>query len=536
VKKVPVLIVGSGPVGLGLAADLGWRGIECLLVEQHDGTITHPRATSINSRSMEFCRRWGIADKVREAGTPPDYPATIVYCTTLQGKEIARIERRAQGGRAVLAHTPEPIQRCNQIWFDPILRELALSFPTVSLRYRTKFEDYETKGDGVVCTIRNLETGEAETIEAQYLVACCGGGSVVPKRIAGRLKGVSVLSYHLNIFLKIPLLWEHHDKGKAGFYYFVDVEANHPNLVELDGREFWRLAFNNETKRLTRDDIDIDAMVEKFLGPNLNHEILSVTPWTCRGLVAEKWAEGPVFIAGDSAHQHGPTGGFGMNTGMGDATNISWKLAAMIEGWGGPNLLPSYEIERQPVAQVSVDEATDNMINNRFDFVDEEDLRHVGDDGPEADAIRKDFSEKLLAKKSKQFLSEGIALGYRYDTSPVTVSDGTPVPEGSISKYVQNARPGSRAPHAIMADGRSTIDLFGRGFVLLRFRGAKEETLAKAAAARGVPFEAIDIDDKKIAELYDGRLVLVRPDGHVSWRGNDAPIDALAVIDQVRGA
>ncbi len=533
-QQIPVLIVGGGPVGLALAADLGWRGIDCVLVEQHDGTITHPRANAINSRSMEFCRRWGIADKVREVGTPADYPATIVYCTTLQGPEITRIERAGFGGAKSLPTTPERIQRCNQIWFDPVLRDLATNFPSVTLRYKTRFESFETNADGAVATVRDLATGTEEKIAARYIVSCCGGASAVPKTLGVKMEGMPVLSYHLNIFMRIPELWNHHDKGKAAFYYFVDVAANHPNLVMLDGREFWRLSFSNETTRLTADSVDVPAMVAKFLGPDISYELITAMPWTCRSIVADTWVRGNILLAGDAVHQHGPAGGFGMNTGLGDAVDLGWKLAAMVEGWGGPHLLESYPLERKPVARRSVDEATDNMIRSRFDFIDETALRRVDEDSAEGETMRRRVEDDILNNKTKHFVTEGIALGYRYDESPIVCPDGTPAPPNSVSEYVQTSRPGARAPHAVMKDGRSTIDLFGRGFVLLNF-GGDPGGFAAAAKARGVPLTVVGIDEPAIAALYEKKLVLVRPDGHVAWRGDAAPTDAQAIIDRVRG-
>ena len=182
--ETPVLIVGGGPVGLALAADLGRRGIACTLVEQGDGTIYHPRANTINSRTMEFCRRWGIAEEVRQAGTPPDFPLDIVFCTGLTGYQLARVERPTYGGHRPLPTTPERSQRCNQLFFDPIMRKLAASFSNVRLRYRCRFESFAETADGVECMVHDLAGDRRETINARYLVACCGGRSPCRRRSA----------------------------------------------------------------------------------------------------------------------------------------------------------------------------------------------------------------------------------------------------------------------------------------------------------------------------------------------------------------
>ena len=530
-RETPVLIVGGGPVGLALAADLGWRGVSCTLVERSDGTIDHPRANAVNSRSMEFCRRWGIADAVRSAGAPPDFPPTVVYVTSLDGYEIVRIERPSHGGAGTLPNTPERPQRCNQIWFDPILRDLATGFPTVDLCYGCRFDGYERTDGGIVACVHDTASGRSETIEARYLVACCGGQSPIPDSIGSRMQGTADLWYNLNIFIRVPELWAYHDKGKAALTQFVAPEGIFASLVEIDGNELWRLAIRRESEPLDLDAVDVEAFVRRTLGSGIPYEVMTIKPWTSRDLVADKFQDGPVFLAGDAAHQSPPAGGFGMNTGLGDAVDLGWKLWAALDGWGGAGLLASYEAERRPVAERNVGEATDNesYAPGLFDA--------VLDDTPEGAEARREIGERIAAGKTKGYISDGIALGYRYDPSPIVWPDATSAPADSVMTYIQTSRPGSRAPHAWIADGRSTLDLFGRGFVLLRFANhSAGDTLVEAAVARGVLIDVIDIDDPVVARIYETNLVLVRPDGHVAWRGAVAPDDALAVIDRVRGA
>ena len=532
-RRIPVLIIGAGPVGLGLATDLGWRGIECMVVEKGDGTVVHPRANTVNSRTMEFCRRWGIADEVRNAGAPPDFPPTILYLTSLQGYELARIERPTHGGHKPLPTTPERSQRCNQLWLDPILRARAASFPAVSLRYKCRFESFSETADGVLATVTDLDTGKPETIEAQYLVACCGGGSPVRDALGLKMEGTQVLSYHLNVFVRIEALWTRHDKGKAAFYFFVTDLGGHPSLIELDGNRLWRLGLNYGSERVSADAVEIDGIMRKLVGPSIPYEVISVLPWTCRSIVADRWRRGRVMLAGDAVHQHGPAGGFGMNTGMGDAVDLGWKLEALVRGWGGERLLDSYQAERRPVAKRNVDEATANMKR----VVAPPSLADIEAPGPSGEAARARMREEIVRDKTKQFISDGIALGYRYDDSPIVIRDGTPPPPLSTSEYVQTSRPGARAPHAFLADGRSTIDLYGRGFVLMDLGGRDgAAALQRAAASRGVPLTIERITEPAIAAAYERKLVLVRPDGHVAWRGDAVPADALGIIDTVRGA
>jgi 2-polyprenyl-6-methoxyphenol hydroxylase-like FAD-dependent oxidoreductase len=532
--EIPVLIVGGGPVGLGLAAELGLRGIGCLLVEQGDGTIYYPRANTVNSRTMEFCRRWGVADAVRHAGTPPGYPSDVVYLTTFQGHEIARITRPTYGGIKPLATTPEQSQRCNQLWFDPILRNLASDLPGVSLRYQCRFESFEETTDGVLATVRDLKMDRLETVFAQFLVACCGGQSPVASALGIRMEGARALTYAVNVFLKIPELWNHHDKGKAAFYLFSDAEGFNTILVELDGKELWNLSITQGKTRVPLEAMDLPGFIKRLFGPNVPYEIVSALPWTCHSIVATGFGRGRVQLAGDAVHQHAPTGGFGMNIGMGDVTNLGWKLAANIAGWAGPKLLDSYDAERRPVAHRFVNEATQNLTHQ----FDQDALRLADEDSEDGRTARETLRDDILTNKTKHFVSDGLVLGYRYDPSPIVVPDGTPPPEDSVSRYIPTSRPGSRAPHAWLAEGKSTIDLFGKGFVLLRFGGAAEDIMRFTAAAsmRKVPLKVVDVASPGIASLYERMLVLVRPDGHVAWRGDSLTADPLKLIDIVRGA
>jgi hypothetical protein len=280
--------------------------------------------------------------------------------------------------------------------------------------------------------------------------------------------------------------------------------------------------------------VNVRAIIEKFIGSHVPYELVSVLPWTCRSIVADTWHRGNVFLAGDAVHQHGPSGGFGMNTGFGDAVDLAWKLAAALAGWGGPALLDSYEIERKPVAHRIVREATEGQAP----LADKSMLALVRAPNPEGDHARATIGEEIVRERTKVFVSDGLVLGYRYETSPIIVSDGTPAPAESVSQYTPTARPGSRAPHAWLKDGRSTLDLFGDGFVLLDFSRATADASPFVAAAhlRGVPLKLVAIDDPAIAEAYERRLVLVRPDGHVCWRDDAPPQDPVGLIDRVRGA
>jgi 2-polyprenyl-6-methoxyphenol hydroxylase-like FAD-dependent oxidoreductase len=531
--ETPVLIVGGGPVGLALALDLGWRGVDCLLVEEleRDGYKTHPRANFVNSRTMEFCRRWGIAGRVKEVGTPPGYPHTAMYVTSLRGHLIACIERPEHGGGQEIAFTPEPPQRCNQMWFDPVLRERAESFPSVSLRYRWRFDSFTQDADGVTSTVTDLASGEAHTVRSAHLAACCGGHSPI-RRILGidRNEG-EVLGAPISIHFRAQNLWDWHDKGKGVLYFIVGPTGVWATLNSLNGGEHWRVTLHAGA-RAAAEAVDPEDVLTRIVGTEFPHEIVAVNSWVRRKLVTAAYRHGRVFLAGDCAHQSTPTGGTGMNTGVGDAVDLAWKLAAAVRGWAGAKLLGSYDAERRPVALRNVEQMTRNFQLRSFAPVPE-----MVEATAAGGAARRRLGEEIVKYTSQELRSDGIAMGYRYDASPIVWPDVGEPPPWSVTDYVQSSFPGARAPHAWLAAGRSTLDLFGKCYVLLRIGSDAPGTAAIDAAARrrGVPLEIVATGVPAVRAAYERSLVLVRPDGHVAWRG-DSVADAEALIARVTGA
>jgi 2-polyprenyl-6-methoxyphenol hydroxylase-like FAD-dependent oxidoreductase len=532
-SQTQVLVVGAGPVGLALASDLGWRGIACTIVEQGDGTIDHPRANAENARTMEFFRRWGVADRVRTSGTPEDFTQSVVYATALNGYEIAHIERPGHGGRGGSAISPERPQRCNQLFLDPILRDLARSFPSVTLRHSVKFESFSETSGGVTAVVRDLTTGTAETIRAEYLIDAGGGRSGIGKTLGIELEGPPAIEYNLNVFVRIPNLWANARVHDAAMYFFVETAGIWRTLVDIDGDALWRLGLRGKPYYDDPDAVDVAGHLRALIGNDVRFEEISRRGWIARDLVANSYGCGRVFIAGDAAHQNTPSGGFGMNTGLGDAVDLGWKLAATLEGWGGPHLLETYEVERRPVAQRNVRQATENFTRDRRREIDPA----IAEPGPAGEKARAILGERLRTTQSRQYVTDGTALGYRYE-SPLIIEDGTPPPPDTIETYTPSARPGGRAPHAWLSDDESVLDLFGREFTLLTFDDASAESarIVSAFARAGVPLRTRAIKEATIAKLYERELVLVRPDGHVAWRADAAPVDLAAIIDRVRGA
>lgn len=532
--ETPLLIVGAGPVGLALAADLGSRGVPCLVVEQGDGPPDHPRATALNARSMEFMRRFGVADAIRRDGMPDDFPHTALYCTTLSGFEIARIDRPHHGGSGPSAESPERAQRCNQIWLDPILRELASGYDGVTLRYRCRFESAVERGDQVLATVHDLASDRRLTIAARYLIDCSGGHSPIRRALDIPMSGSKYLGYFLSVFVRVPELWTHHAMGKAALINFVEPNGLWRNLVSLNGRDLYRFGIRGKAFYDAPEQVDAERLFNEVIGKLVPHEIISVRRWTARNVVADRYRSGRILLAGDAAHLNHPAAGLGMNTGLGDAIDLGWKLAAVHHGWADPALLDTYELERRPVGRRNVGHADTSHANDR----EQAPGPAVADDTPEGARARQALADAIVPAQTRKVITDGLALGYRHDHSPIIWPDGSPTPTDSVTAYHPTARPGGRAPHAFIAPGRSTIDLFGKGFVLMRLSTEAPDVSAveRAFAQRGVPLGIETIDNPDIAALYERKLVLVRPDGFVAWRANTPPADPLALADRVRGA
>jgi 2-polyprenyl-6-methoxyphenol hydroxylase-like FAD-dependent oxidoreductase len=533
--QVPVLICGGGPVGLALAVELGSRGIECMLIERGDGNVTVPKMSQVSTRTMEFCRRWNIAEEVKKAGWPETHPGDFIYVTTMVGHEIFRQKFASYAERGDLGYTPEGPRQCPQIFFDPILFRRAASLPSVTLRPRTEVESFEAGLDGVHARLASLDSGDSETIGAAYLIGCDGFDGLVRKALNTHYEGSGLLSYSLSIFFRSKALGELHDKGWARFYRLVDDSGHWSDLVAIDGRELWRLTLFQLDPDTDANSFDVAGALIRAVGKAFSYEVLSVLPWKRRELVAKSYGAQRVFIAGDAAHQMSPTGGLGMNTGIGDAVDLGWKLAAMLQGWGGARLLESYELERKPVA-------TDSVLASSEVFQHETSLPAdpaIAENSPDGERTRRQLAEALNGRRGAgiERLHESVKLGYCYEGSPVIC----PETEKTMPKseaFRQLCRSGARAPHAWISEGYSTLDLFGGGFVLLKFgkNSVDANKIVDAAAARRVPLIVHAVNNGKIAELYERELVLVRPDGHVAWRGDVCPDDALALIDRVRGA
>ena len=541
-RHVPVLIAGAGPVGLTLAADLAWRGVRSLVVDPQVEVHPHPRAISIGVRSMEHFRRLGLDQRTIDAGVPRSRPLDVVYVTRLLGREIFRFRipsidalarDRDELARAIPETAASPYFKTwtAQAPLERMLRAHNASLPEVQMRFGWRLSGFEEQGDGVVAHLTEDASGRTDAVRARYLAGCDGANSVVRTGLGIRLEGRGTLGDARGIYFRSAEL-DARLRADPAVMYWVLAPGCGGTIYTINGGDTW--VYN----RYPAPGEPIDAgnpvdLVQSALGEALDIKILSVQNWLPRQLVAERYGSHRVFLAGDACHLFVPTGGFGMNTGIGDAVDLAWKIAAVEAGWGGERLLASYNAERRPVGRFNTLEAADNYDRSGDLFKVPAAIEAEGVDG---DVVRAAIAAKL-PPKIKHFAPIGVHLGYRYEDSPLIVPDGTPPPPLETASYTPTARPGHRAPHAWLADGRSTLDLFGRDFVLLRFGGAAPggEIMQSAARAAGVPLSIFAIDDPDIAALYDRRLVLVRPDGHVAWRADAEPEDAATLMATVAG-
>jgi len=547
--ETPVLIIGGGPIGLSLAADLGRRGVGALLVEERENKLGPAKMLECSVRTLEFCRQLGVIDKVRNWGFPLDWPLDSAFVTDLAGYEIGRVRTPALGAERDSPVSPERGQPCPQTWFDPILQDAARSHPSITIRHRIGLESFVQDDDGVTAQLRNHANGAMETVRAAYLVGCDGFASTVREQLGIAIRGEPHLDWSMTVYLRIPDLPSQHDKEKAFRYVFVGPEGTWSFLSIVDGKDLWRLQLVGLDEQRLRDT-DIPALVRRCFGRDgIAYTIEDKTLWVRKRTVADRFMDGRVFLAGDAAHAHPPNGGLGMNTGIQDAFDLGWKLAGTLQGWGGPQLLASYDYERRPASA----RAAEVSLSNYRRLVSAAQRAEILSPTPAGDEARRLIGEALVAENEKSWHPVGVHLGYIYHPSPIVVPDGTAKPEDDTFGYVPTAFPGARAPHAWLSDGRSTLDLFGDGFVLLKFAEVDTSALEDAARTRGVPLTVHRITDPEIANLYECKLVLVRPDGHVAWRQDEPPQenapqdgapqnnsapqgDALSIIDTVRGA
>jgi 2-polyprenyl-6-methoxyphenol hydroxylase-like FAD-dependent oxidoreductase len=542
--EADVLIVGAGPVGLTLAIDLAWRGIDVTVVETRArAAAPEPKCNHVAARTMEIFRRLGVAEKVRNAGLPADYPHDISYRTTFTGQELTRIRIPCRRDRFTMTDgpdcnwpTPEPPHRINQIFLEPILFEHAAAQPRIKIINRTAVEDVTVGDASASAALRDLDRGIVGRMNCRFLIGCDGARSVVRKAIGAKLSGDDVVQRVQSTYIRAPDLIRLQQHARA--WGTGSINPRRAGMVyAIDGHERWLVHNYMKPDEPDFDSVDRDACIRTILGVNgdFRYDIISKEDWVGRRLIADKFRDRCAFIAGDAAHIWVPYAGYGMNAGIADAMNLSWLLAAHLNGWAPPAILNAYEAERWPItSQVS-----------RFAMSHAEaEIRRRGavpgdieDAGPAGELARRDVGRLAYQINVRQYACAGLNFGTYYDRSPIIVYDGAEHPAYTMDGYTPSTVPGCRTPHFWRGDGSSLYDSMGPEFTLLRFDSSADAAPLQAAAQlKGVPLTVLDADAAAARGLYGHGLLLSRPDQHVAWRGDALPSDSLALIDRVRGA
>ena len=536
-QDTEVVIIGAGPVGLTLAVDLGRRGIRCVLVERKPAPEFLPKMERCNARSMELYRRIGLAPRIRAAGLRADVPMDVFVVLSMTEKPLLHLtypsvaESQAQI-RVVNDGTQpcEPYQLISQYTLEPLLKAVAEALPSVTLRYRHDFVKFAEDEGGVTATVTTPDGG-TDIIRSQYLVGCDGGGSPVRKQLGIKLRGEGNLMGLFQALYRCDELFDRlpmgDGPGHGRHYHVADDRASF--LIMQDSTRHWTLHATMDRAE------DMAAQFEKVVGIPVKYEMLSCAPWRQNLLLADSYGQGRVLLAGDSAHLVIPTGGLGMNTGVGDAFDLSWKLAGTLRGWGGPNLIRSYALERRQIGERNVGASRYASLGRRkWRSQYRPELRDATLAG---EAARKNLARIADVEQRKTNEMIGAELGYRYVDSPII--DNIPGgPEHLFREYHPTTWPGARLPNLWMADGSALQDHIPYdAYCLLRLGGNPADTgaLERAVKAHGAPLTVLDVTEPAGRAVYGHDLLLLRPDLHVVWRGNRPPEDPAALAALATG-
>jgi 2-polyprenyl-6-methoxyphenol hydroxylase-like FAD-dependent oxidoreductase len=521
VVETQVLIVGAGPVGLTVALDLGRRGVRCTLIERNTTCIQLPKMERCNARTMEIYRRLGIAEQVRDAGLPRHAPMDVFLALSMADPPLAHLPclSVAQATAEIAARNDggllEPYQLISQYTLEPLLRSIVETIPSISLRFGCELISF-TQDANFVSALVQSNDGAQETMRASYLVGCDGGSSTVRKQLGIPLQGEGNIRTLRQALFLCDDLYERIPMGKGRHYHIAEGPL-FPFLILQDSTRHWTL------HAAASSDAEMAEIFKRSLAMPIAFEMLSVNEWTQHLLCAERYGERRVFIAGDAAHLVIPTGGLGMNTGVGDAIDLSWKLAAMLEGWGGPQLPASYDAERRAIGLRNV-KASRAAMTGRLGW---RAAYHpnIRDNTPDGAANRARIAALFDTEQRKVTEIAGIEAGYRYVDSPIVWPEPGYGPDPDNPTYVPTTWPGARLPHVWLSNGAALHDRLGSGYTLLRLGGTRADTLGLKRSFQELhaPLDVLDIAGERPRDIYQYDLVLVRPDLHVVWRGNELP-------------
>lgn len=522
-----MLIAGGGPTGLFLALDLSARGVDSVVVEPRTGLDTlRPRAKTTNARTMTHLRRLGLAETLREAAPlPPSYSDSVVFCTSLVGHELRRFRGVLQLTTGRYDLQPEGGQQVPQPVVEEVLRNEAASEDRVGLHLGVRYVSSVENADGTRAVTLADEQERTRTVRCRYLVGADGVNSAVRRDVGLQLEGSSASKSNLGLVFRSEQLADRVTLEPAVQYWVTGAQyAGMVGQLDLAGT-WWVIVQGYDPELPKFRDVSRAELVRCLVGCDVDVEVLAEDPWTARMLLADGYRCGRALLAGDAAHANPPWGGHGYNTGIGDAANLAWKLAAELRGWAGPSLVDSYEQERRPIARRTIDEAAANAS------VQADDLMNglLDEPGPAGQQARAAAAEVLSAKET-EFYGLGLVLGYDYVGSDLVTPAGSPAPPVDPVRYVPSAAPGCLLPHAWLDDGDSLYDRLGPDFTVLVAAEAGElaEPAARAIVGTEVPVVVRTVPVS--AEAWEAPVVLVRPDQHVAWRGHQPEELAAALL------
>lgn len=543
--QADITIAGAGPVGMSLAIDAALRGLKVAILEQRaPGAPPSTKCNTVASRTLEVFRRFGVADQVRASGLPDDYPTDFLITTSLGGQEIGRIrmpsrDERSQGGWPDSTwETPEPVVRASQLYLEPILYARMLELPGITVLNSMRADSFEQDADGVTLTATDVVKDVQVTLRSRFLVGCDGGRSTIRKQLGVRLTGDDELSRTRSSLIRSKDVLAKFGDQRPAWMTHVLGRQGRGTVIAIDGRELWLV--HRATYDGDFNSIDLDGSLRDVLGmgPDWTYELLNHEDWVGRRMVAERFRDQNVFIAGDAAHLWVPLAGYGMNAGVADAMNLSFVLAAVLKGWADPAILDAHEAERHPITeQVSRFAAGMGQQNRDAYELTDELLKKLEGNSPEDAAFRSAFGAAAEERNRPQFAPAGLNFGYYYDASPLIAYDDEAPPSYSMGQATPSTAPGARMPHFWIDEARtqSIYDLLGPDYTLLSFGPQELTPLIAAFHDAGAPLKVINAERPDRPE-FKHWLLIVRQDQHIVWRGNSPPEQPQALVARLRGA
>ena len=519
-----------------LALNLARYGIASVIVERNAETTRHPKMDLTNGRSMELYHRLGLTEQLRDAGVPRQNAFDIAWFTHVTGSELHRFHYPSadETTKQIVEendghHAREAGLRVSQIMIEPVLKAAIDGSNLIDVRFGTRFDRIvEQDADGVIADIVDEVSGETTRVRCAFLAGCDGGGSRVRRQIDIDLDGQMAVAgaYMVHFRTRDPSVF----KPWGPTWHFQNglgtvIAQNDEDIFTLQAWLIPGMGLEDKTP---------EEVLEGWVGRHFDYKILQANTWTANFVVAQKYRSGRVILAGDSAHQFIPTGGYGMNSGIADAAGLSWILASSIEGWGGDGLLDAYETERRTVAWWHL-RASERHMGVRMQIGElYAQAGELDGDAPEQVAARTDLGSKIKALGNAENESWGVELGYRYDDSPVIAhEEGL----GDIDPlvYRPNTAPGARLPHVFLEPGVSIHDKLGLYFTLVVLDDTDSTSFENQALALGFPLTVLRLNRSDLKPIFERNVLLVRPDQHVAWRGDAIPEDGSSLIALVSG-